>query len=207
MTTFSLPSLAPTEFDLVAFDGALEFPASPLTGAFQSTASNAARWDFLATWRNLSADDEATLRAFVLKLQGLTHRMSVPIPGYTRRGAGGGTPLVNGATQTGSSLVIDGASASVTNWIREGDFFSVGSRLLCATADANSDGSGNVTVSFWPPLAPGRSPADGAAVEIDSPAGVFALADRRTTFPRRVGRADGSPVGTIQIAGIEDVLA
>lgn len=36
-----------------------------------------------------------------------------------------GTPLVNGAAQTGSSLVCDGATNSITAWAREGDVFTI----------------------------------------------------------------------------------
>lgn len=86
-------------------------------------------------------------------------------------GALGGSPVVNGASQTGSSLVINGATASVTGWAKKGDVFTVGTgangsfavnpqnyrsttqlQQFVVTADASSDGSGNVTLSIYPPI-------------------------------------------------------
>ena len=42
-------------------------------------------------------------------------------------GALGGTPLINGAGQTGASLTADGATASITNYFREGDVIQLAS--------------------------------------------------------------------------------
>lgn len=79
----------------------------------------------------------------------------------------GGTPLVNGADQTGSSLITDGWTASAANRLKRGDVFTIAGvfgvnpqsrqstgdlQQFVATADAASDGSGNLTVSIYPPL-------------------------------------------------------
>lgn len=89
-----------------------------------------------------------------------------PGSGRAANGAGGGTPLVNGASQTGSSLITDGWSNSITNVARAGDVIRVDglSPLLRITADANSDGSGNATLSISPPIPAGSSPANNAAI-------------------------------------------
>lgn len=86
-------------------------------------------------------------------------------------GALGGSPVINGASQTGSSLTINGASNSITNWALKGDVFTIGSgstgvfavnpqnyrsttqlQQFVVTANASSDGSGNVTLSIYPPI-------------------------------------------------------
>ena len=81
----------------------------------------------------------------------------------------GGAPLVNGAGQTGASLILDGASNNITNWARDGDLIQIaGIQLLFdVIADANSDGSGNVTLTIHPPIFVGQSPANNAVVSID----------------------------------------
>lgn len=111
-------------------------------------------------------------------------------------GALGGTPLVNGANQHSNStpqansqnLVIDGASNSVTGWAKAGDVITIANvyavnprtrentgslRTFVVLADANSDGSGNVTLSISPAIVTTGAyqnvtagPADNAAITI-----------------------------------------
>jgi hypothetical protein len=81
------------------------------------------------------------------------------------RGSGGGTPLVKGASQTGTSMTTDGWTNSLTQ-MKAGDFFSVAGdvKVYQLTDDVVSDGSGNATMTFFPPLR--RSPADNAVIDI-----------------------------------------
>lgn len=82
-------------------------------------------------------------------------------------GALGGTPLINGAGQTGSSFAIDGASASIVGWGKEGDsiqFATVNDINLLSrqstgrlkdfalTADVDSTAGGVVTALVTPSL-------------------------------------------------------
>jgi hypothetical protein len=67
-----------------------------------------------------------------------------------------------GGGQTGSTLNIDGAPNSITNWARAGDYFNVAGRLHRLTANANSNGSGQVTLNFEPPIY--VAPADNAPI-------------------------------------------
>ena len=100
----------------------------------------------------------------------------------------GGTPLVNGASQTGASLVTDGWTASAANRLKKGDVFTVAGvysvnpitkqstgqlQQFLVTADAASDGSGNATISISPSITTSGatqtvsgSPADNAALTI-----------------------------------------
>jgi hypothetical protein len=92
--------------------------------------------------------------------------------------AGSFGPLVNGASQTGSTLVIDGASPSVTGWLLAGDYIQLGSgasaTLHKVLTDVNTDASGNAVLDIWPSLR--ASPADNAVVTLTSPRGRFRLA-------------------------------
>lgn len=82
-------------------------------------------------------------------------------------GALGGTPLVKGAGQTGASVTIDGATASVTGYWKEGDKIQFASvydinplsrqstnRLkdFTVTADTDSDGSGEASIPISPAI-------------------------------------------------------
>lgn len=100
----------------------------------------------------------------------------------------GGTPAVNGAGQTGSTLLINGASNSITNWAQAGDIITIAtvfavnpqSRVSTGALQqftvqqaANSDGSGNVTLSIFPAIQPTgqfqnvtQSPGNGALISV-----------------------------------------
>ena len=87
----------------------------------------------------------------------------------TRNGTGtAGTPLVNGANQTGASLVTDGWGINASDVLRGGDIIRIAGLkpVFVVTADVGSDGSGAATLSLNPPIFAGGSPADNAALTI-----------------------------------------
>ena len=131
---------------------------------------------------------------------GMDFIMSQNLPTHTVGGLGG-TPLVNGANQglinSGStdnpsaattSLITDGWTAAVANRLNRGDVFTIAGvfavnpetkvstgvlRQFVATADAASDGAGNLTVAIYPAIIAGGAyqnvtarPADNAAITV-----------------------------------------
>jgi len=86
-------------------------------------------------------------------------------------GGAGGTPLVNGASQTGQSLVTDGWDPSETGILKAGDWFQLGNHLYRVLQDANSDVGGNATFDIWPGLR--SSPGDDDPLTISGPKGIF----------------------------------
>jgi len=199
MTTYSFPSITPSSstFELVTNTRTYR---SPLTNAVQTVGRRGSLWRATLQFNNLTGADRAAMQAFVTKLNGQEHRFNLHDHSFTRRGTGGGTLRVNGANQSGASLVCDGATASVTNYLREGDYVSFGNELHLITADSNSDGSGNVTLSIAPPIR--KSPADDTAIDYTSPvSGVFMLAS-----PASWSNQPGV-FSSFSIEAIEDVLA
>jgi hypothetical protein len=103
-------------------------------------------------------------------------------------GQQGGTPLVNGASQTGSSLITDGWTAAVANRLKQGDVFTIAGvngvnpqtrqttgalQQFVVTADAASDVAGNCTISISPAIVASGAfqtvtalPADNAAITV-----------------------------------------
>lgn len=82
-------------------------------------------------------------------------------------GALGTTPITNGSNQTGSSLVVDGATVSITGYFKKGDKITCAGvnrvniltkqdtgelMIFTVTADTDSDGSGNVTIPISPAI-------------------------------------------------------
>lgn len=99
----------------------------------------------------------------------------------------GSTPVVNGASQTGASLITDGWAVS-TAVIKDGDVFTIAGvnavnpvdgsdlgylRQFVATADGTSDGSGDLTLSISPSITAtgayktvSATPADDAVITL-----------------------------------------
>lgn len=87
-------------------------------------------------------------------------------------GAFGGTPLVNGASQLGNTLVVDGGPNSVTGWLKKGDTFTIDGvyevnprtylstgrlQRFKATADVDTDGAGNASIPIIPAINDGTA--------------------------------------------------
>ena len=199
MTTFSFPSIVPSAQTLELVSNTRTY-RSPLTNAVQTASRRGSLWKATLEFANLTGADRATMQAFVTKLNGQEHRFTLHDHAFTRRGTGGGTLRVNGGNQSGSSLVCDGATSSVTNYLREGDYVSFGNELHMVTADTNSDGSGNVTLSLAPPIR--KQPADNTAIDYTSPVnGVFMLASQ-AAWNTSIGI-----FSNFTIEAVEDVLA
>ncbi len=149
---------------------------SPFTFEAQRFRWDGEQWQFQYTTPPMTKSDADEWIAFALKLRGSygTFLLGDKSRG-TPSGVGGGTPLVNGGSQTGYALIIDGCSHSITGWLKKGDYFQLGTgsaaRLYKMVEDANTDGSGNTTLNFVPRLR--SSPADNAALVITNAVGVF----------------------------------
>lgn len=199
MATFPFPNITPATntFELVSNTRTY---TSPLTNAVQTASRKGSLWKASMQFNNLSGDDRKVMQAFLVKLNGQQHRFTLQDHSHTPRGAGGGTLRVNGASQSGTTLVCDGATASVTNYLRAGDYISFNSELHMVVADADSDASTNVTLSIAPPIR--KTPADDTIVDYTIPVlGVFMLAGPaswNTTIDIH---------SSFNIEAVEDVLA
>ena len=199
MATFPFPNITPATntFELVSNTRTY---TSPLTNAVQTASRKGSLWQASLQFNNLSGDDRKVMQAFLVKLNGQQHRFTLQDHSHTPRGAGGGTLRVNGASQSGTTLVCDGATASVTNYLRAGDYISFNSELHMVVADADSDASTNVTLSIAPPIR--KTPADDTIVDYTIPVlGVFMLAGPaswNTTIDIH---------SSFNIEAVEDVLA
>lgn len=151
---------------------------SPITKAVQRVLLGGGRWTASYTIRRMKASEPAAAQwiAFFLQLEGSVGTFNAYDPDrQTPRGIATGTPLVKGGSQTGSSLNIDGCTANVIGWLKAGDYFSVGGELKQMTADVNTNGSGETTLTFKPPLR--SSPADNAAITVQQPTCEMVLVD------------------------------
>lgn len=104
-------------------------------------------------------------RAFVAQARGGANDFQVPVD-PTAQSSASATPLVNGAGQTGRSLVTDGWPVSTTV-LYAGQFVTIGDQLLQLTSNITSNGSGQATISFEPAIR--VSPADNTPIEFKNP--------------------------------------
>jgi hypothetical protein len=139
--------------------------------------TGAQRWLVTADWVGLTRAQFAPIQAFVIAQRGQTDSFTMVLPGHKQpQGVATGTPLVNGATQSGRALATKGWSASVTGLLKAGDFIGIAgqTKVYMVTADASSDASGNATLTIEPGLM--SSPADGAALVVRNVPFTLALA-------------------------------
>lgn len=115
---------------------------------------------------------------FFLKLNGSEGTFLFrPSEVKAHRGAGTGTPVINGSDQKGRVLNTSGWTVSTTNILRAGDYISFGSgektRLHRILMDVDSDASGNASLDIWPLLR--ESPTDGASIDLTTLEGTFKI--------------------------------
>lgn len=175
----SLPTTPTPSRMLMRSVNAVALSQSPFTFEQQVFEHQGGIW---AAELSLPPMERATAEAwlsFLLKLRGRNGTfLLVPFSAKTPRGSGGGTPQVNGASQTGLILNTKGWPVSTTGVLLAGDYLQLGtgstSRLHKNLNDADSDAGGLATLDIWPRLR--ESPADSATIKLTNPEGVFRLA-------------------------------
>ena len=144
------------------------FVSRSISGRRQSRQIGGQFFRMRASFPPMTRAQFAPIYAFVMKQRGRYESFTL-IPPVLNAGLGSpaGTPLVNGASQTGRSVVTDGWNASI-NVFKAGDYlkFANHDKVYTVTADATSDGSGNATISIEPALV--TSPANDSAITYTS---------------------------------------
>lgn len=178
--TFPSVGIVSSSFRLVRATSESE---SPFTFAQQVYKFPGERWEGEVTFKPVRRADAAEIQGFLGELYGTYGTFLYGDPDALEqglRGAGGGTPLVKGAGQTGNNLLIDGLTAALANVYRKGDYFQIGtgtsSRLYMITQDINSNTAGEATLQFVPALR--SSPADNAPLTFTSAKGLFRASER-----------------------------
>jgi hypothetical protein len=158
---------------------------SPFTGGQQVQAYPGQWWTAELSLPPMKRAQAEAWNAFLLSLNGLEGTFLLGDPAArVPQGTATGTPLVDGASQTGNVLNTKGWTASQTGILRAGDYLQLGSgsstHLHKVLADANSDGSQKAGLTIWPSLR--TSPGNSDPITVLSPRGLFRLAGNDTAW-------------------------
>ena len=161
---------------------------SPFTGAQQVYRHQGEWWECEVSLPPMTQETAKKWVSSLVSLRGVFGQLY--LGDWDARTANGsastnaGTPLVNGASQTGNTLSIDGAPNNATNYLKAGDYIQIGSgidqRLHMVVADASSNGSGQIDLSIEPALR--TSPVDNTALTFANTKCVFRLASNETNW-------------------------
>jgi hypothetical protein len=199
VTTYAWPSaIIPSSTQLQYRSGVTPFVSR--SGAIQKSQL-VDLWRLVMTLDLRMTTERATLQAFALKLAAGDHNFTVRDFSYVRRGSGAGTPLINGAGQTGTSIVTDGWTASASGVLLEGDLIQIRNQLVMVLADVNANGSGQATISVRPAVR--IAPADNASIVTAQPTGTFKLLNPEIGWQQ----SGGTVLSDFVFECVEDVLA
>ena len=176
MTTYSMPTtpgFVSAAFGLLSNTQTF---TSPLSGKIQVLELTGAKWNATYTLPPLTKAEAGEWIAFLTKLRGQANSFFAYDPArQTAQGTATGTPLVNGADQTGNTLATDGWTNSPLV-LKAGDYIAVAAtqrQRYMGVADATSNGSGEVTLTIEPSIR--VSPQDGAGITVATPSCVMRL--------------------------------
>ena len=158
------------------------FISRSISGRRQARQTHGQYFKMTATFPPMTRAQFAPINAFVIKQRGQYESFQV-VPPVVNAGLGSpaGTPLVNGADQTGRTIVTDGWSNSITIF-KAGDYlkFANHDKVYTVTADVSSSGAGAATIAIEPALI--TSPATDSAITYTSVPFTVALTSRVQEF-------------------------
>ena len=185
LPTLSIAQPVRTTFRIRRIIGQSQSPFSGITQTFKHSGE---WWEAEITLPPMKQAVAKVWVASLVSLRGVSGQMflgdfDAKTPNGTAS-SNAGTPLVNGGSQTGNTLAIDGAPASQTGYLKAGDYIQIGSGITqkfhMVVEDANTNGSGEATLSIEPALR--TSPANDTAITVSNAKGVFRLVDNITEW-------------------------
>lgn len=204
--TISFPISLPASFELSSLTirqcGVVGKSTSPITGIGKIYEHPGQWWEAELTIpppKSIILAEEVVAAFMSLRGKAGSLLMGDPL-NRAPRGVGGGTPVVDGASQTGNTLAVRGGPLSTTNWLRPGDWLQLGSgadtHLHKCLAAGTTDGTGRVTLDIWPRLR--TSPADGATITLAPALGHWELGTNRFEYTIRAAMTYGFSVPLVE---------
>jgi hypothetical protein len=137
------------------------------------------------------------LEGFISALNGRIGTFYLPFLQRTApNGVATGTPVVDGADQTGITLATRGWTSNITGIMKAGDYFRLGDYAYKAVQDADSDGNGDASLEIWPHIK--GPPSDGATIYTTNVYGLFRLAANEVMFSANAAKIFGFSFSAIE---------
>lgn len=201
--TFPLPTVSPT---LYAKTFRWERYDQDITarGPFgvQSVSTIAPLWKVAMTFEMQSQAKAGPYQALLMQLDGVRNQLSLynigrPVPLGTYQGITG-TNAITSASAGNTTMTITNATYA-TKTLLAGDYVGVGTGLttqvVMVTADATSNGSGVINISFLPAL---RNAMTGTNATLQYPRALFRLQQTNTGWDYSTVVVDGMALDLLE---------
>lgn len=185
----SYPLAIPDSIGLASIElkssNAVAISSSPFTFNQTVFAYPGQRWLASVSIPPVRRDTAEPWVAFLVSLRGQYGTFLMGDPNCkVPQGNASGNLLVNGASQTGGTLVCDNMPLS-TLCFKAGDYIQLGTSDATRTLhkvlqDATSDGSGNLTLEIWPHIR--TAPLNNQVVTYTNTVGRWRLASNETAW-------------------------
>lgn len=132
---------------------------SPFTAQQQVFEHEGSQWNATITLPPMLKDKASIWLSFFLQLRGFRGTFKLGDQDRkTIQGTATGTVRINGASQTGNQVALDGFTASRANVFLAGDYIQINSYMYMVTANVTANGSGEANVKIEPALRTGIEP-------------------------------------------------
>ena len=180
----TFPTVSGIKTQRFALTRTVSVSASPFTGQEQVFQHEGEIWSTQITFPPMLKAKAAVVIGFLLQLRG--RRGTFKIGDQDRKtiqGVATGTISVNGASQTGNQVALDGFANSTNDVFKAGDYIQIGSYLYMVTEDVNSNASGEADVRIEPALRQGiETIADDATVTYTNTTTLMRLDSNETAW-------------------------
>ena len=126
------------------------------SGRIQARQIDGQKFTITLDYAPMSRSNFAPIKAFIMKQRAKLNTFTVIPPIVSNaQGVASGTISVDGAISAGATTcTIDGMATSTSDILKAGDYFRFTGqdKVYMAVADLDSDGSGEGTLTFEPPL-------------------------------------------------------
>lgn len=175
-------TIKPSSFS-IELKKAVAVTESQFTYAQQVQEHQGEAWQISVSLDLLNRDQAEEFNAFILKLAGRVGVFTMSIAGSeTARGVATGTPLVDGANQTGRVLNVKGWTPNISGILKAGDFIQLGTglstRLHKVLDTVDSDANGDATLLLAPKIT--TAPNNEQAIIVQNAKGLFRLKSNAT---------------------------
>jgi len=186
----SLPSTPGPRSVEFSFSDSVAIVTSIFTGQTQAQQwVGADQWSGTLTLPPLTQPQADRWISFLMELRGMLNPFLLGDPlKPTPRGSGKGIPVVDTAGNVAGAQALLSRGWPINAWelLKFGDYIQVGYRLHRVINPVNSNAAGKASIAIWPSLR--EAPTDGQAIILNSPKGLFRLAQNKRSWSTDVTR-------------------